>query len=71
LETETGLKLTYKLRHEGDDVWWLTISASGEGDGKKAAEELAQRTQGWEFKVVRAKGEAMKRRDDLLEDSSS
>jgi hypothetical protein len=71
IETESGLKMTYKLRHEGDDVWWLTITPSGDGDAKKAAEELAQRTQGWEFRVVRATADAIKRRDELLEDSSS
>lgn len=71
LETEAGLKVTFRLRPDGDTAW-LAISATGEGDAKKTAEELSQRTDGWEFRVLRSKADAtLKRRDDLLEDSSS
>lgn len=71
LETESGLKVTFKFRREKDDTW-LTISAAGDGDAKKAADDLTQRANGWEFKILPSKANAtLKRRDDLLEDSSS
>jgi hypothetical protein len=71
LETEAGLKVTFRFRRE-KDATWLAISARGDGDAKKAAEDLTQRTNGWEFKILPSKADAtLKRRDDLLEDSSS
>jgi hypothetical protein len=71
LETEGGLKVTFKFRRD-KDATWLAISAAGDGDAKKAADDLSQRTSGWEFKILPSKADAtLKRRDDLLEDSSS
>jgi hypothetical protein len=71
LETEAGLKVTFKFRRD-KDATWLAISAAGDGDAKKTADDLSQRTNGWEFKILPSKADAtLKRRDDLLEDSSS
>jgi hypothetical protein len=71
LETESGLKVVFKFRRE-TDATWLAISAAGDGEAKKAADDIAQRTSGWEFKILPSKADAtLKRRDDLLEDSSS
>jgi len=71
LETETGLKVVFKFRRE-KDATWLAISATGGGAAKKAGDDLSQRTSGWEFKLLPSKADAtLKRRDDLLEDSSS
>lgn len=71
LETESGLKVAFKFRR-GKDETWMTMEASGDGDAKKAADALKERTAGWEFKILPTKADAtLKRRDDLLEDSSS
>lgn len=71
LETEAGLKVTFKFRRD-KDATWLAISATGDGDARKPADELTQRTSGWEFRILPSKADAtLKRRDDLLEDSSS
>jgi hypothetical protein len=71
LETEAGLKVVFKFRRD-KDATWLAISAAGDGDVKKTADDLTQRTKDWEFKILPSKADAtLKRRDDLLEDSSS
>ncbi len=71
LETDAGLKVTFKFRRD-KDATWLAISAAGDGDAKKTADDITQRTAGWEFKILPSKADAtLKRRDDLLEDSSS
>jgi len=69
IEGDGGLGVTLKLRKQGDD-YWLSVTASGEGDSKAAAEEITKRTQGWEYKLSSSKAEAiLKRRADLTESS--
>ena len=60
-----------RLRKDGD-AYWLSVTATGEGDEvKKAAAEITQRTQGWEFKLPSYKSDAiLKKRADLLEAGS-
>jgi uncharacterized protein DUF4340 len=68
VESADGLAATLRLRKEGD-AHWLTITVTGrEGDAKKTAEEIAARTQGWEFKLPTWKADAiLKKRADLIE----
>jgi hypothetical protein len=70
IEGDGGLGVTLKLRKEGED-YWLTLEASGaDGDAKKTAEDIAKRTQGWEYKISSAKAQSiLKRRGDLIEAS--
>jgi hypothetical protein len=71
LETEGGLKALFKIRRDKDDAW-LSVSVTGEGEAKKAADEITARSVGWEFKILPSKADALlKKRDELLEDSSS
>ena len=72
VETADGLATTLRLRKEGDAHWLTVTAAGGEGDAKKAAEEIAARTQGWEFKIPSWKADAiLKKRADLVETSGS
>jgi len=70
IEADGGLVVTVRLRKEGDDTW-VSLEASGtEADAKKTAEDIAKRTQGWEYKVPAYKAQAiLKRRADLIEAS--
>jgi hypothetical protein len=71
IERADGLAATLRLRKDGD-AHWLSIAAAGEGDAKKAAEEIAARTKDWEFKVPTSKVELiLKKRSDLVETSGS
>lgn len=72
-ETSKGLKVTQTIRREeGGAANWMSISASGEGDAKKTADEINARTAGWEFKVAPGKVESLlKKRADLLDDKAS
>jgi len=64
-----GLAVTLRLRKEGEDHW-LALEATGDGEAKKSADEIAAKAQGWEFKVPAAKAQAiLKRRADLFEGS--
>jgi hypothetical protein len=68
-ETDAGLIVTLRLRKDGEDTW-LAVTAAGEGDGKKLAEDIANRSQGWEFKIPASKATAiLKRPADLFEAS--
>jgi hypothetical protein len=59
-----------KIRKQGEDYWLTLEAAGGEGDTKKAAEEIAKRGQGWEFKIPSHKAQSiLKRRADLVEAS--
>jgi hypothetical protein len=72
VENADGLATTLRLRKEGDAHWLSVAVAGGEGDGKKAAEEVAARTQGWEFKIPSWKADAiLKKRADLVETPGS
>jgi Domain of unknown function (DUF4340) len=67
LETDNGLTVTLRLRKDGD-AQWLSVTAAGEGDAKKTAEEITGRTAGWEYKIASNKADALlKRRADLFE----
>ena len=67
VEVADGPTTILRLRKDGD-AHWLTLASSGEGEAKKAADELNQRTQGWEFKLPNWKAEAiLKKRADLVE----
>jgi len=70
LEADGGLKVTLRLRKEGDD-YWLSAEASGaDGEAKKTAEDIMRRVQGWQFKVSTTKAQSiLKRRADLFEAS--
>jgi uncharacterized protein DUF4340 len=72
VDTADGIAATLRLRKEGD-AHWLTLTVSGgEGDAKKTAEEIAGRTQSWEFKIPAYKADAiLKRRADLVDASGS
>jgi hypothetical protein len=67
LEADGGLLVTLRLRKEGED-YWLSLEATGaDGEGKKSAEDIMRRAQGWEFKLSSTKAESiLKRRTDLL-----
>jgi hypothetical protein len=67
IEVTDGPVTTLRLRKDGDDHW-LTIAAAGEGEAKKSADEINQRTQGWEFKIPAYKADlVLKKRADLIE----
>ncbi len=69
LETEGGPTITFRLRRDGD-ASWLSLVATGEGDAKKAADDINARTTGWEFKLPGWKADQLaKRRADLFEAS--
>lgn len=69
LEREASPTVTFRLRKDGDTSW-LSLSATGDGDTKKAADELNAKAQGWEFKIPTWKAEQIgKRRADLFETS--
>jgi hypothetical protein len=67
LEADNGPTVTLRLRKDGD-AHWLSLTAAGEGDAKKSADEITARTAGWEYKVSTNKAESLlKRRADLFE----
>ena len=70
-EADGGLEVTLRLRKQGEDTWVsIAATAKGDGDGKKAAETITNRTKGWEFKIPASKATAiLKRPDDLFEAS--
>jgi Domain of unknown function (DUF4340) len=70
IEADGGLAITVRLRKEGDDTWVSLEAAGAEADAKKTADDIAKRTQGWEYKVPAYKAQAiLKRRADLIEAS--
>ena len=67
IESADGPAATLRLRKEGDSHW-LSLTVTGEGEAKKAADEITTRTKDWEFKIPAAKAESiLKKRADLLE----
>lgn len=70
LDTKDGLSLELRIMKDGE-ARWLSIAASGKTEaGKKAADAIKARTEGWEFKISAAKAEQLlKRRAELLESS--
>jgi hypothetical protein len=70
IETDGGLAVTLKLRKEGEDYWATLEASGGEGEAKKAADEITAKAQGWEFKIPAGKAQSiLKRRADLVEAS--
>ena len=69
LQADGGLAVTLRLRKDGDDTW-VAVTAGGEGEAKKTADDITNRSQGWEFKIAPAKATAiLKRPADLFEAS--
>lgn len=69
LESEGGLKVTFRLNKDGD-ANWLSLSAASEGDAKKQADEINAKAAGWEFKIPGWKADIIgKRAADLFETS--
>jgi hypothetical protein len=67
-ETDGGLAVALHVRRDKDGTW-VTVDPSGEGDAKKAADDIRARTDGWEFEVLPSKAETMlKKEADLIED---
>lgn len=67
--TSDGLKVTLRVRKEGDD-YWLSIAASGNDNAKATADDIRSKTGGWEYKISSTKaGALLKRRADLIESS--
>jgi hypothetical protein len=59
--------LTLTFRKDGDATW-LSLDATGDGEAKKATDEIAARTKGWQYKIADHKATAiLKKRADLLE----
>jgi hypothetical protein len=72
VETADGLAATLRLRKDGDAQWLSVTAAGGDGDARKAADEINAHTQGWEFKIPSYKADLiLKKRADLLEASGS
>lgn len=69
VQADGGLAVTLGLRKDGDDTW-VSVTASGEGEAKKTADDISSRSQGWEFKIAPAKATAiLKRPADFFEAS--
>lgn len=69
LKSAEGLEVVFRLRKEGE-ASWISLMAKGEGDAKKAADELNARSGGWEFKIPSWKADQIgKRHADLFETS--
>jgi hypothetical protein len=49
---EAGLAVTLRLRKEGEDHW-LALEATGDGEARKSADEIATKAQGWESRCQR------------------
>ena len=69
VQADGGLAVTLRLRKDGDDTW-VSVTASGEGEAKKTADDITNHCQGWEFKIAPAKATAiLKRPPDFFEAS--
>lgn len=70
-ESTDGLTVTFRLRREPSPAAaWLSFSASGTGDAKKAADEINAKASGWEFKIPDWKANQIgKRAAELFETS--
>ncbi len=70
-ETETGTKITMRVRSEGE-ARWAIVEATGEGDGKAAADKVNAVASGWEFRLPGWKyDQIFKKQADLLDDLKS
>jgi len=69
-ESGNGLTVTFRLRREGSEQEpWLSFTAmGGEGEAKKAADEINAKAAGWEFKIPKWKADQIgKRAADIFE----
>jgi hypothetical protein len=67
LETADGLAVRFQLRKEGEEAFWLSLSAEGGGDAAEQAEELNARVEGWEFRIPSWKADSLfKKRADFF-----
>jgi len=68
-ENSDGLTVTFRLRREGTpEEAWLSFTAAGEGEAKKAADEINAKAAGWEFKIPKWKADQIgKRAADIFE----
>jgi hypothetical protein len=70
VEYDKGPVVTFHLRADGD-TRWLSLAAVGEGDARKAADDINAKDKGWAFQVPKWKADQIgKRRADLLEPTS-
>jgi hypothetical protein len=68
-ENTEGLTVTFRLRREPAAAW-LSFTAAGTGDAKKAADEINTKAGGWEFKIPDWKANQIgKRAAELFETS--
>lgn len=71
LDLEDGVKVVLKINRDNGAAW-LTLTATGEGTAKAAADALNAHVQGWEFQIPASKADAiLKKRGDLLEKAAS
>ena len=71
LTLDSGLKIAMSVRREMDGGW-ATISATGEGDAKAAADDITNRATGWEFQIHPSKVQTIyKKLDELVEDKDT
>lgn len=71
-ESTDGVTVTFRLRRESapNAASWLSFTATGEGEAKKAADEINAKAGGWEFKIPEWKADQIgKRAADLFETS--
>lgn len=70
-ESSDGLTVTFRLRRDGQpEEAWLSFTANGEGEAKKAADEINAKAAGWEFKIPKWKADQVgKRAADIFETS--
>jgi uncharacterized protein DUF4340 len=69
LEADGGLAVTLRLRKDGEETW-LSLTAAGDGEAKKTADDITARSKDWEFKISPAKASSiLKRPADLFEAS--
>ena len=68
-ESSDGLTVTFRLRREGNENdAWLSFTAAGSGDAKKAADAINAKAAGWEFKIPKWKAYQIgKRAVDIFE----
>jgi len=68
-ESSDGLTVTMRLRRDGaPDEAWVSLSATGEGEAKKVADEINSKAAGWEFKIPKWKADQIgKRAADIFE----
>jgi hypothetical protein len=70
VEIDGGLNVSFKVRKEKDGDW-LTLTASGNGESKKFADDLTAAVKDWEFRLPRGKADdVFKKRADLLEEDT-